>query len=294
MNKRKRLVRCRILVVLLLFLLGEGVLFAQSSTVRSLAEVASEPERDYLYFDLNCNVDAWEGYFAPDRWQCNVRKNSPLAEVPYGDQNDAFGDFPLVVVGRNHEVIETWSIDIPAPGYLSFQLMPADMANLEALSVRINDRTVRFNLRSDGLYYSPYLRIGDRFALQIPAGKATYRWTNLLFHTNFNAVIVRPKETEVAQRYVPIAADLIQRVSFPGSGPGRWPVFDLDGDAETLDDRTELRASGERFSVEYQDEVKLDQRGFYLERTFVIQEQCSRGSRLRSQRRWAGLPIVIE
>lgn len=284
----------RFLVVLLLSCGGRGALVAQSAH-----SDFSEPEiegksTDYQYFDLNCNVDPWGGYFAPDRWHCNVRKNDKLAQGPSAGQYDHYGQTPMVVVGLDREVMESWSIEIPAPGYLSFRLRPAEMANTEALWVSVNDRNIDFQLRSDGLYYSPYLRTGDRFVLHIPAGKTAYHWTNLLFHTNYSSVVVRPGEKDPQRRYVPIEADLIQRVVFPADTPGQWPVFDLDGDPDTEDDQLELRSTTERFSVQYSDEIQEDAAGFYLQRTFVIQEQCSRGNRMVRSRRWVDLPLIVE
>lgn len=285
---------CRFLVVLLLSYGGSITSFAQSAHSGFHDPEIQAESSDYQYFDLNCNVDPWGGYFAPGRWHCNVRKDDDLAEAPSADEHDHYGETPLVVVGLDTEVMESWSIEIPAPGYLSFRLKPAEMANIEALRVSVNDRDIDFRLRSDGLYYSPYLRTGDRFVLHIPAGKTTYHWTNLLFHTNYSSVIVRPGETEARRRYVPIEADLIQRVVFPSDGPGQWPVFDLDGDPETEDDRLELRSTTERFSVQYTDEIQADDAGFYLQRTFVIQEQCSRGNRMLRSRRWVDLPLIVE
>lgn len=294
MNKHKRYVKCRFLVVLLLSFGGVVTAFAQSADPVIPAAELPETKNDYQYFDLNCNVDPWGGYFAPARWHCNVRKNDALADVSSADQHDAYGESPLVVVGRHAEVMESWSIEIPAPGYLSFRLKPAEMANLEALRVSVNDRAVGFKLRSDGLYYSPYLRTGDRFVLHIPAGKTTYHWTNLLFHTNYSSVIVRPGEADPRRRYAPIEADLIQRVFFPSDRPGQWPVFDLDGDPETQEDQLELRSTNERFSVQYKDELGADDAGFYLQRTFTIQEKCSRGNRMLRSRRWVSLPLIVE
>lgn len=291
MNRLKQHTCRHLLVILLLFPGVLAVLCGQSAKVLAFA---TSPEVDYQYFDLNCNVDSWEGYFAPARWQHSVSKemdeatNSKAPGPAYADGSGT------VVIGQHPEAMEEWSIEIPVAGYLSFRLMPAENARRQELSVVINDREQIFKLRSDGLYYSPYLRTGDRFILRIPAGTTVYQWTKLLFHTNFSAVIVRPGETAAADRYVAVEADLIQRVVFSDNGPGAWPVFDRDGDLTTLDDQTELRSSDERFHVEYIDEILQHEGDFFLQRTFIIRENCSRGNWLRTSRRWVDLPIIAE
>lgn len=291
MNRLKQHMRRHLLVILLLFPGALVVLYGQSAKAPA---IASPPETDYQYFDLNCNIDSWEGYFAPGRWQRSVSQETAEARN-HAAPGPAYADGSgTVVIGQHPEATEEWSIEIPVAGYLSFRLLPAEAARRQPLSVMINDREQPFKLRSDGLYYSPYLRTGDRFVLRIPAGGTVYQWTKLLFHTNFSAVIVRPAETVVANRYVAVEADLIQRVTFPDDGPGTWPLFDRDGDLATLYDQTELRASDERFQVEYSDEVLRGKHSFFLQRTFIIRENCSRGNWLRTSRRWVCLPIIAE
>lgn len=287
MNKHKQYTFLHLLVT---FLLAAGTvmpLFGQSTQPAGHSFGGS----DYQYFDLNCNVGSWEGYFAPSRWErtvVSVKESAPISGAAYAGGNG------IVVIGRHPGAEEEWSIKVPVPGYLSFRLLPANAVRKERLRVVINDREQGVNLRSDGLYYSPYLRTGDRFALRIPAGETVYAWTKLLYHTNYSAVIVRPRAANVADRYVAVEADLIQRVVFPEDGPGTWPVFDRDGDLTTLDDQTELRSSGERFNVQYTDKVIRSETGFFLQRTFVIRENCSRGNWLKTSRRWVDLPIVAE
>jgi hypothetical protein len=239
-------------------------------------------------------VDAWEGYFAPDRWQRNVVKAKPGGVVHGREVFIGENKQPLVVLGQHREVDETWSIEIPAAGYLSFRLLPAGGKDSEVLRVIINDRSIVFKRRADGLYYSPFLQAGDKFGLRIPAGKTVYHWTSLLFHTNYKAVIIRPKEVDPSRKFVPIEAALIQRVFFLSNKPGTWPTFDQDGDLFSVDDQFELRDSDTRFTVEYHDRVEEKDGRFFLWRTFTIREKCGRGSWLRSSRRWVELPIVPE
>lgn len=284
------------IVGLLLFLAGGGQLCGQSTTIVNLENQGEELLFDYQYYDLACNVDAWGGYFAPDRWKRNVLKVEPTAVARIEKVSVDEREKRLVVVGQYREVIETWSIEIPAAGYLSFRLLPATGKGLgeEPLRVMINDRNDVFKRRADGLYYSPFLKAGDKFSLQIPAGETVYHWTNLLFHSNYKAVIVRLGEEDSGNKFMPIEAALIQRIFFLSEEPGAWPTFDQDGDLSSFDDQSELRGSDSRFEVDYQDQVEVEQGRFYLLRTFTIREKCSRGNWLRKQRRWVELPIVAE
>lgn len=291
MNNTNLFLLCHLMVMVLLLWGGPAGLCAQPADSAVASGTKSNPDLDYQYFDLNCNVDAWGGYFSPERWVRTVGEAGGVAPLT---ESVSAKLSPLVIVGQNTAALETWSIEIPVPGYLSFRLMPAEQAHREALRVTINDRTVSFRLRADGLYYSPYLRTGDRFTLHVPASETAYHWTDLLFHTNYSAVIVRPGETKPSRRYEPIEADLIQRVIFPDELPGTWPVFDRDGDPLTTADQTELRDSNERFSIEYLDEVEESGQRFFLQRTFTIREKCSRGNWLRSRRCWVELPIIAE
>ncbi|MEM6770104.1 MAG: hypothetical protein AAF597_05920 [Bacteroidota bacterium] len=283
-----------VMLFLSLGLTGLTPLGAQVSGKGAAAESRSMVGSDYQYYDLTCNVDAWEGYFAPHQWQRNVMKIQPSAVVKVGEVSVGSFEKPMVVLGQYAEVIETWSIEIPAAGYLSFRLLPAGGQGRESLGVSINGQSIAFKRRADGLYYSPFLQAGDKFSLRIPAGNTVYHWTNMLFHTNYNAVIVRPGEVSPGRKFVPIEAALIQRVYFLSDAPGTWPVFDQDGDLSSKHDQFELRATDERFTVNYQDSLEEEEGRFFLRRTFTIREKCNRGSWLKLQRRWVELPIITE
>lgn len=296
MNTQIQLINSYLLGVIFALLPVTGGLsvYGQSAGIAALCDSEEELPLDYQYYDLACNVNAWEGYFAPDRWKRNVVKAEPAAIVRIEEMDVDEQEKRLVVVGQYREVVETWSIEIPAAGYLSFRLLPARGKSEEPLRVMINDRTDAFERRADGLYYSPFLKAGDKFSLQIPAGETIYHWTNLLFHTNYKAVIVRLGEIDPGRKFVPIEAALIQRIFFLSNEPGTWPTFDQDGDLNSYDDQFELRESDDRFEVDYRDEVEVKDGRFYLLRTFTIREKCSRGNWLKKQRRWVELPIVTE
>ncbi|MFK8162208.1 MAG: hypothetical protein AB8H12_07055 [Lewinella sp.] len=248
---------------------------------------------DYLYFDLGCNAGAWSGYFAPQRWR-RVVKDKAIASLATTQANHDKGDVPSIIFQEGREHTENWSIEIPAAGYLSFCLQPTPIVNQASVSVSINDDKTDYQVRSDGLYYSPFLQPGDVFSLQIPAGTAVYYWSKLVFHSNFNAVIVRPQAATTELKFVPITEGNIQRVFFPSDAPGTWPVFDQDGDRSTVFDQIELRSSNERFEVEYTDNQTLTNNIFTLERTFIIREKCSRANWLKRNRAWCTLPLIVE
>ncbi|WP_020570601.1 hypothetical protein [Neolewinella persica] len=248
---------------------------------------------DYLYFDLGCNAGAWSGYFAPKRWR-RVVEDKAIVSLAATRMNHDKGDVPSIIFAEGREHTENWSIEIPAAGYLSFCLQPTPLVNQATVSVSINDNETDYQVRSDGLYYSPFLQRGDVFSLQIPAGTAVYYWSKLVFHSNFNAVIVRPQAATIEQKFVPIIEGNIQRVFFPSDAPGTWPVFDQDGDRSTVFDQQELRSSNEIFEVEYTDNQIFTERTFTLERTFIIREKCSRANWLKRNRAWCTLPLIVE
>ena len=66
------------IVAILLFFAGNGQLCGQSIAAVNITGAGEELPLDYQYYDLACNVDAWEGYFAPDRWKRTVVKVEPF------------------------------------------------------------------------------------------------------------------------------------------------------------------------------------------------------------------------
>ncbi len=290
MNKTNQRPFRAILFGLFLFLGTGPLLFAQLNLQEDAKSVKSPSlSEDYQYYDLACDIGEWGGYFAPSRW---VRTSESGELGPLAESNIEAGENPSIVFDWERTGVETWSIEIPAAGYLSFRLLP--IVAREAVRISVNGRNTFYQIRSDGLYYSPYLQAGDKFSLHIPASGSTYRWSHLLFHTNSNAVIVRPEETDPDKRYQPIESGRIQRVFFPDELPGTWPVFDQDGDILTSYDQVELRSSNELFEVDYLDKVVEVGNFHVLQRTFTIRERCSRGNWLRRSREWFRLPIIPE
>ncbi len=280
------------IVAMLLPSLGGGELVAQ--VIDDKGTVRPKMVLSYEYYDLACDVGPWEGYFAPQRWQRGInvegKENSLASKGAVALQNER----RTILLALLSNADQVWSIEVPTSGYLSFSLLPVQSASEKAFRIRINDRVESLNRRSDGFCYSPFLKAGDRFSLLIPSGDAEYYWNNLLFHSNYKAVIVRPAEVLPTRRYAPIEASLIQRVFFLSDRPGTWPVFDQDGDLTTTSDQFELRGDTQRFKVDYHDAVEEKNNVFSLSRTFTIREKCSRGSWLRSKRKWTVLPIIPE
>lgn len=106
-------------------------------------------------------------------------------------------------------------------------------------------------------------------------------------------MIVRPNAPTTALRYAPIETGKIQRVFFPTDKPGSWPVFDQDGDRATAFDQIELRSSTDVFDVEYIDKQVLKNGEYVLQRTFTIKEKCRRANRMKRQRDWSQLPLIV-
>lgn len=289
MNKRFSNYCTRLSALAILLAWAATSLVAQAG-ISAVFQPASTGANDYLYFDLACNSGPFSGYFVPERWE---RSEDHALEITtrVGDANK--GEMTGIIFSGPRYEVESWGIEIPAAGYLSFCLLPAPTQEDETVIIYINEEKVHFHVRADGLYYSPFLQKGDRFRLSIPPGKEIFHWSKLIFHSNFNAVIVRPRATTTASRYVPIQEGKIQRVFFPSEDPGAWPVFDEDGDRFTTFDQIELRTSNEAFFVEYLDKQVLRDDEYVLQRTFTIREKCRRANSLQRSREWAPLPLIV-
>lgn len=270
-----------------------GGAFAQAGMGATYAPGSAAPvEEDYLYFDLACNDGPFTGYFSPAHWD---RQDDHALEITTKIEADATArDMTGIIFTGPRRTTEAWSILIPAAGYLSFHLNPPPLNSASTPSIFINGENINYQVRSDGLFYSPYLQKGDRFTLRIPAGREIFHWSSLVFHSNFNAVVVRPGENNVARRFVPIKEGKIQRVFFPVEKRGAWPIFDEDGDRSTTYDQMELRESNHTFDVEY-DDIQVFRNGQYvLERTFTIREKCRKANSMQRSRSWAPLPLIVD
>ncbi|MEM9260797.1 MAG: hypothetical protein AAGA62_14210 [Bacteroidota bacterium] len=199
-----------------------------------------------------------------------------------------------VVFDTKREESESWAIEIPVGGYLTFRFLAAGGPAGNEATVSINGEAPMGKIRANGIYYSPFLKAGDVFSIHVPAGSTAYHWSQLQFHSNFSAVIVRPEEKTVEKRFKAIRQGRIQRVMFPDDCYGTWPVFDLDGDPLTEYDRQVLNHPTERFDLQYEDGVVLEDGVYYLQRTFTIRERCRQGNWMRRSRKWAVLPLIPE
>jgi hypothetical protein len=284
---------CYIAVCGMAFILnspGEtGGLWAQGGVVPN---VEAKEQSAANYFDLGCGARAWDGYFAPSRWRRHladgrVAKSSPTPELVRDASGNSALEFPAGQLAG-----AVWSIEIPAAGYLSFRLQTSAGRAPENIRIQINDRSATYQVRSDGLYYSPYLKAGDLFRLEFGAGKLPLRWEQLIFHTNVSGVFVYPEEQHLRRRSREVSKGHLERVFFREESRGGWPIFDQDGDRTTEDDQIELRASTDQFEVNYVDRpVEIDGQT-WLNRTFIIREKCSRGNWLRRSRPWMPLPMI--
>ncbi|TXF88355.1 hypothetical protein FUA23_15355 [Neolewinella aurantiaca] len=255
---------------------------------------SADLDDDYLYFDLACNAGPFSGYFEPERWDRPEDNAYEMSSAIEGkDRAGRTIEMTGIVFSAPRSVPETWSIEVPASGYLSFRIRPQPQEDSSPDFIQINGENTNYQVRSDGLYYSPFLQKGDRFSLRIPAGDELFHWSELVFHTNFSAVIVRPEASTVALRYVPIETGKIQRVFFPADEPGTWPLFDQDGDRTTTIDQVELRSSTDVFDVEYVDNEVVKDGEYVLQRTFTIREKCRRANRMQLRRDWSRLPLIV-
>lgn len=266
-----------------------GDLWAQGVVVGKEETAGNEA---FVYFDLGCGAREWNGYFAPDRWLRKTAGGQVAKSAAAPDLvQDARGNRALqfsagVLMG------EIWSIEIPAAGYLSFSLKTSVGKVPDGVKIRVNDRTDGYQVRSDGLYYSPYLKAGDTFSLEFGGDRLPVRWEQLLFHSNASGVFIYENEQRPQRRFRAVTSGHIERVFFLDDHGSKWPIFDRDGDPLTENDQVELRGSTDLFEVNYVDRpIEIDGQT-WLGRTFIIREKCSRGNWLRRSRPWMPLPMI--
>lgn len=268
---------------------------AQVRADLAAAELTEKGDGMWLYFDLGCSDTAWSGYFAPHRW--NLRAGGETASpAPEGRQyrvvTDSLGRRTVELPARR-AVAQRWSVDLPAPGFLSFSIT-GDSAAVRASQLLIDGVEQPARPRGGKLVFSPFLRRGERFTLSVPPGQGAVSWGELRFHTNATGVFILPEADSGAQRFRPVVGNRIDRIFMPRRYSQEWPVFDFDGQPETTDDQQPLEYSTERFEMAYTDRVRVDEEGYFLEREFTIRERCSDGNVLRQRVRWAPLPLIQE
>jgi len=207
-------------IVSLSLLAGSNTAVAQAEISAILSRPASVND-NYLYFDLACNVGPFSGYFHPKRWERTSDHTFQVSTMLEGEDNEkSVQEMTGIVFLGPRSLPESWSIEVPTSGYLSFRINPVPKGDDLPDFIQINNENTNYQVRSDGLYYSPFLQKGDLFTIRIPPGRELFHWSELVFHTNFSAVIVRPEAASVGQRYVTIETGKIQRVFFPSNDPG--------------------------------------------------------------------------
>ncbi len=273
-------------VAILLLLMAWGSASAQATSMVD-AGLATKGDGDWIYYDLGCNDGSWDGYFAPSHWERKINEERyPVTEHDgpiLREENLHFAP------DREHD--ESWSIDAPARGFMTFQLT-GDSSALAGVRLFINGVDHFCQVETGTTFISPFMSEGDVFTLLIPAGEEALRWEYLRFHTNASGVFFYPGESVSRYRYRPVSGSRIDRVLFPVNRYGGWPVFDYDGDLNTLHDQQELYQDTERFTVDYQDRIQLRAGGYVLLRTFTIRENCQGGNSLRRDVPWIPLPLL--
>ena len=264
-----RVLRCAFVVV------GMSGLMAQDF---ASAQFTSKGSSDWLYFDLGCEEVNWEGYFAPHRWtvQGTFDQDVSTHEII----------FPADSTALTH-----WSIEIPANGILSFS-MRGGAERLQEVKLLLDGIDQRYRIADGETVYTPYLRSGERFELEVPGGAEAIHWTDLSFHTNARGVFILPGESDRRQRYRSVERDHLDRVQFPKESYRSWPYFDFDGYPESTDDQVVLDRSTDRLEVNFRDELGMVDGQYYLLRHFSIREKCNRGNVLKYSAKWMPLPLV--
>ena len=114
-----RLPKCCCVVFLLIWA-GEFGVFAQALMPPATISGSSDLGEDYTYFDLACNVGPFSGYFQPERWERTEDHAFQVSTMIEGaDSSGPVTEMTGIVFSGPRSLPESWSIEVPASGYLS-------------------------------------------------------------------------------------------------------------------------------------------------------------------------------
>ena len=218
-------------------------------------------------------------YFHFDNWNRYKEKGDGGVDVTGAPRN-------ILVEGANNTPVNTvpggplgLSIAIPAEGYVTFDLSNVGSSNI--IFVRINGD--KEQITSDD-YFSPLLKAGDEFALEILSEQSPfniYTLNSFEFLTNATGVIKRQWIAEASngekgkfEQFIALQRASIANLILPKDMDGveapmlkngastnpsntGFPLFDQDGDLATTFDQISLNENEYGFSLSYVDEVKV-------------------------------------
>lgn len=265
----------------------------------SAVELTSEDQ----YHMLGCQAEGLTNYFALDRWSSVKIKGDGGVDVT-GAPNS------MLVEGANIARSEVptdgmtrFQIAIPAEGFITFDWRNIGGSNL--FGFQVNEEPIEWNPASTNIFSNP-LVVGDFLNLYIPTSQADNALSsyvsNFQFLTNAMGVLVRDwtatdsqgKQDQFTQ-FVTLDKASLAQVFFPPSTQTNkkaakatpqltgFPVIDLDSNLGTTNDQYQLEEKDDVFDLSWRDELIQNKDGFFLQRTWTVEDWCSGSSLEKTQ-----------
>lgn len=259
----------------------------------SAVELTSEEQ----YHMLGCQAEGLTNYFALDRWSKAKIKGDGGVDVT-GAPNSILVEGANIAQSKVPTTgLQRFQIAIPAEGFISFDWRNIGGSNL--FGMQVNEADVEWTTQNTNFFSNP-LAAGDLLALYIPEGQELDHYiSNFQFLTNAMGVLVRDwtatdeqgaqdhftqlvslDKTSLAQVFFPSSTHTTQKAAKATPQLTGFPVIDLDGNLGTTNDQYLLEEKDDVFDLSWSDELIQNKDGFFLQRTWVVEDWCS-GSNLR-------------
>ncbi len=264
-----------------------------SHTCGSAVELTSEDQ----YHMLGCQAEGLTNYFALDRWSTAKIKGDGGVDVT-GAPNSMLVEGANIAQSKVPTTgTQRFQIAIPAEGFISFDWRNIGGSNL--FGIQVNEATIEWTEQNTNFFSMP-LEAGDLLNLYIPIGQDLDHYVaNFQFMTNAMGVLVREwtaidvegsqdhftqlvslDKTSLAQVFFPSSTHTTQKAAKATPNLTGFPVIDLDGNLSTTNDQYLLEEKDDVFDLSWSDELIQNKDGFFLQRTWVVEDWCS-GSNLQ-------------
>ena len=265
------------------------------------------------YYNLSCQSQGWQGYFAWSNW-ANPSRNGDGGVDVTGAPNS------VLVEGANSASITltpgsqaAYELAIPADGFVRFDwsYVGGSSFSQPTFEVSINNETVQA-LRPgqfSNTFNSSFINTGDTLTLRAEAGQegVQLRLSNFEFLSNAVGVIERSwtatKQDQPVQTFkqlIAVEKPEINNVLFPeshdgweapiidnpaASGPAftGFPVIDADGDPSTTDDQINLGKETCSFLATWDDETLFDNGYCMIYRKWKVRDLCGQNTYYATQ-----------
>jgi hypothetical protein len=260
------------------------------------------------YFNLSCQSQGWQGYFAWSNWRHAVRNGDGGVDVT-GAPNS------VLVEGANSASIilapgsqAAYELAIPADGFVRFDWSYVGGSSFSnyTFEVFINNEAVQAISpeQPSSTFNSSFLNAGDTITLFAEATKEGFevRLANFEFLSNALGVLERSwtavsRETPIStfRQLISIEKPDMDNIIFPESFDGfeapaiskplfsapvntGFPILDVDGDLSTKYDQISLEEEACSFQATWDDETLYEDGFCIIYRKWVVRDLCGQNA----------------